>query len=899
VPHPSPPGAPLARGLALALLLPLLCVGAAEATPPEVRYRYGVVVEPDTGELRAKGVISVHNAGDTPLTSLPLVLYPNRFRELDPAITDVNVDRYYVRFFDWGRAELEGVRRLGGGSLSTRPHPAPLPAGVAVEVLLDPPVVPGGRLDLEVDYTAYIPERLGAFGRHEGRWTLEGGWLPYVPERDAKGVRDPQRPPARALYVMDLEVDWPDPEAPRAVLLDGQPVESGVTQRFEGCSPSLALGGRLWALAEADPKARAPGVSVYGSQGDTERAERLVGLAQSAGTFLRREFPESGEAPGELVFVEAPLRDRNVLVADKTIFYSDRIFEVFVLLETLNEVAVWRGSMQALLRQDLEPVPLGGDRDWVIEALAWYAVQTWAKDRGGLEGSDIRTAMGWFDWIPSVDKILRAPKFPDSGVYFGYFYENWVSVPDSFSRALWRRQRGRVLLEKLREKLSPADLEALVRECVGSEADGPDFRALASRYRADLDPGFYDLWLGPMPNQNLVLEDVETVEELSDGGERVRVTIRREGDPRVSEVGEPVTVQGEGPDGEPTEATWDGKGEVGQVVLTTDGAFLTPIRLDPGYRIAQSFRGDDLRPRYPRFLLNRFSARVDLNNGNRNEIDAGITILPFRDYQDRILVDGFYEQDERGITIGYGRGFGFWVDERSYGAGGRISLTAQQVTAGVLNDRTTIEESEGTLVTVSGSLGFDSRQYSVDPTWGFGVGVGAEYSDKIFGTDFRFVSVGGGGSFVAQLWRGTHLGAELRWGQIEGSDIPTQRLFDAGGENTIRGVQTSRFVDRSMFVVRTELRHHVFTDMNLPLLWLSWVRKLQAVLFLDAGDVGETVDRVIRDADDWKWGTGFGFRVFLDVFGVARTTLRFDVGFRIDETDEVEPEYYFGLNQSF
>ena len=43
----------------------------------------------------------------------------------------------------------------------------------------------------------------------------------------------------------------------------------------------------------------------------------------------------------------------------------------------------------------------------------------------------------------------------------------------------------------------------------------------------------------------------------------------------------------------------------------------------------------------------------------------------------------------------------------------------------------------------------------------------------------------------------------------------------------------------------------------------------------------------------------FGFRVFVDECGAANTTLRFDVGFRIDETDELGPEYYFGLNQSF
>ncbi|MCA8920859.1 MAG: BamA/TamA family outer membrane protein, partial [Planctomycetes bacterium] len=559
----------------------------------------------------------------------------------------------------------------------------------------------------------------------------------------------------------------------------------------------------------------------------------------------------------------------------------------------------WRGTMQSLIRQDLERVDLGGDRDWVTEALAWYAVQTWAQRRGGLEGSDIREALGWLDWIPTVDRLLRAPKFPDSGVYFGYFYENWVSVPDAFARSLWRRQRGRVLLEKLRDKLSPEALEALVRDTLGSEEEAEGFRARARERSAELDDAFFELWLGPIPDQNLSIEEIETLEELPGGGTRVRVTVRREGDERVSQVGEPVVVQGEGPDGQPVQGVWDGKGHSGQVELVTDGGLFSSIRLDPGYRIAENFRGDDQRPRWPKFLLNRFNARVDLNGGNRNEVEAGITLFPFRSYADRILFDGFYQEDERGFTLSYGHGFGFFIDERSFAAGIKLSATAQQVNSGVLRNRTTLVESEGTLVSTGASFGFDTRQYSVDPTFGFGVGFGAEYSDKLFGTQFRFLSMAGGASIVSRLWRGSHIGAEVILGQIEGTDVPTQRLLDAGGEGAVRGVQTSRFVDRALFVLRTEVRHHVFTDMDLNLMWLSWLRKLQLVLFLDAGDVGRSVDRVIRAADDWKLGTGFGFRCFVDVFGVTNVTLRFDVGFRIDETDEVDPEYYFGLGQSF
>lgn len=344
--------------------------------------------------------------------------------------------------------------------------------------------------------------------------------------------------------------------------------------------------------------------------------------------------------------------------------------------------------------------------------------------------------------------------------------------------------------------------------------------------------------------------------------------------------------------------TWDGFGMEGAVTTTRYGLIYAPIRLDPDQRVAQGYRGDDIAPSYAKLLVNRFSVKIDLNQANRNEASVGFTLHPFYDYSHAILVDGFYEQDERGGTIGYAYGFGTVLDERTFGTVVSARITAEDLTEGVLRDAA-FDESNGTLLSVGAGLSFDTRLFQANPTWGLGVDLGYEHSDKTFGTDFRFDLFAFEVEAVYSIVRGTQLAMEIIGGQIIGTDIPTQRLFDGGGEGSVRGVEASRFVGKAIVAIRGELRQMIVEDLDVPLLWLAWLRKLQVALFLDAGDVGDTIADVIRERDDWKWGTGIGIRAWLDTFGLQNTVVRFDVGFRIDETDELGPQYYFGVGQSF
>lgn len=914
----------MARRPSVAAVALIAALGVRVAADEGVEYRWEAALDPDAATLDVEGVVRVRNDRPVPLLRVPLVLYGNRFRHIDPAITDITFDRYYVPFFDEGRLDLRGVRAPDGRALRVEPGPGePLPywTALTVEVVLPEPVPPGEWAEVHVTARLHVPSRLGPFGHRGRRFVLEGGWHPYVPAADARGLREPRGPPAMARHDVRLRVlgGPADEDDPEGALVDHAAADRGgrgVAVVTTTTTPTIVAGPEVALLARAPARGVAPEAAVWGEAGDEARAARILRIAEQAAAFAHDHVASARDRPVDaaLTFVQAPLRDRFVHpTSGGVVLYSDRLFHVFAPLQTFHEMEVGRAAIEAIVRRALRDVDLGADREWVVEALAWWVARRWMDEArsGGLESGTITRGMRVLDFIPAIDSLLRAPRFVGSDLYYGRLWEPADAVPDELSRALTRRPRGRVVLEKLRDKLGDERLAALVAAAFGREppgAPGPGLepgglaaaplQARASALLGQDLTAFFDLWTRTIPTQNLAIDDVEVVEDLPDGGERVRVKLRREGDVRPGEVGEPVVVETEGPDGEPIRATWDGFGMEGVVTTTRHGLIYAPIRLDPDERVAQGYRGDDISPSYAKLLVNRFSVRIDLNRANRNEASIGFALHPFYDYSHAILVDGFYEQDERGGTIGYAYGFGMVLDERTFGTVVSGRVTAEDLTEGVLRD-VGFEESKGTLLSVGAGLSFDTRLFQANPTWGLGVDFSYEHSDKTFGTDFRFDLFAVEVEAVYSVVRGTQLAVEVVVGQVIGTDIPTQRLFDAGGEGSVRGVKASRFVGRSLVAIRGELRQMLIEDLDVPLLWLAWLRKLQVALFLDAGDVGDTIERVLEERDDWKWGTGIGVRAWLDVFGLQNTVLRFDVGFRIDETKELGPQYYFGLGQSF
>jgi hypothetical protein len=427
-------------------------------------------------------------------------------------------------------------------------------AAVVVNVRLKAPLAPGETVVLQVGGTLEVPSRLGPFGHRGRRLILEGGWLPWVPARTAAGAFDPARP--AGLDALGAERRAPDRGPPSRTTgcwwrgAEVAPADSRVVAH--GPAPSLAAGPELDLLLEAKPRSDevaddpAPWLRVVGPAGDEERARRIAAVAARAATFARVQYGLTASAT-PLVFVQAPLRDRYLHVTGdgSVVLWSNRLFHVFVPLQGFHELEVGRATLEAIARRALGRTPPGADRDWSAEALGWLMARAWIEEgrRGGLTGATLRAGLGFFDFIPAIDALVRAPRFVGSDLYYGRFHEPAEAVPDDVTRALSRRPRGRIVAEKLVDLLGPARTELLLQDALrgwptlGVRPGVPEgVRARAARLVGRDLTAFFDLWTrAPRPAQNLVLERVEVLGDLPGGGERVKVHIRRDGDARVGE----------------------------------------------------------------------------------------------------------------------------------------------------------------------------------------------------------------------------------------------------------------------------------------------------------------------------------------------------------------------------
>src|SRR5262249_19218224 len=160
----------------------LLSSPIALGQDPDLRANLDLQLDLDEGVLHGVEEIALVNSSTLPLTKVPLVLYPNRFRTLDPAINDFNFDRYHSPRFDDGGIRRDAPPAAGGRPVSSEPPLSPsTPGGPWGGARPAPPVAPGAVARVRVRFTTKIPDRFGPFGRRDRTALVEGGVWPYVP----------------------------------------------------------------------------------------------------------------------------------------------------------------------------------------------------------------------------------------------------------------------------------------------------------------------------------------------------------------------------------------------------------------------------------------------------------------------------------------------------------------------------------------------------------------------------------------------------------------------------------------------------------------------------------------------------------------------------------------------
>lgn len=100
---------------------------------------------------------------------------------------------------------------------------------------------------------------------------------------------------------------------------------------------------------------------------------------------------------------------------------------------------------------------------------------------------------------------------------------------------------------------------------------------------------------------------------------------------------------------------------------------------------------------------------------------------------------------------------------------------------------------------------------------------------------------------------------------FEGSNIPFYHLAEFGSHGTVRGFSRGRFRDNDYVIGSAEYRYPV---------WIPWAKLVDAVVFVDGGQVAHNI---FEDGSfaDWQIGYGGGFRFYNATNLIARTEIAF------------------------
>lgn len=832
--------------------------------------------------VAGKTSFTFRNTATNALSDLRLFAYPNRFVTDGTDVPHDLFDRVFPAGPSSARMAIRSLRIDGvpaDFADGEKPEFAP---GVLLTVPLSNAIHPGESVLVDMEFDLRVPKRFGSFGSHAGTLCLNGGWHPYPAALNVDGTWNVWAPPPRSAFRVRVTVD--DREG--RLFINGKGGEThppGTPLTVDTEAEFLTL--VFYSDSHVSRRDHAAAEVTYVSRRPRPRAARdLADAIDLAVDELRAACPDI-ERPN-ILLLEAPLRRDLVIPGAGVILISDRFRQVFAPAREYHLGPVIEAVYVHLLNDRLERPDAPGFR-WDVEAAAWRQAKTyWEVHRE--RSSTIDTYLRPFGFIPAVDAFRMAPRIPFIGAFFGDVYDS-DPLREDILRFNRRSAHGRIMAEKLRDLLGE---DALDRVQEGTLRGDGSMQALAEAEAGQsLDP-FLAQWTDPYPEVNYTLAGWEQ-ERQPDGTFRSEVTIRRTGAP----IEEPVSVELRRWFGPSHRGQWSGEGREGVVVLETPSR-THRVTLDPDRRLKETTRSDNRRPPSVKFLISSFRFHFDANKRD-HEARLGGTLILGNDYRHRYRVYAQTRQTGDGVEFRYVRAFGRAFDAISYQRELSVGFIHDYLSTTFADPESGFENDRGRLSAVTASYGVSTTESRRNRLDGMTLRVQGEAGDTWLGGDFRYWKAEMIGEGVIPIQRDRHL---LAWrssiGASDEKNTPTQVLFDAGGYNAIRGINTGLVLGHYRWLATAEYRWIAVREINAHLLTLAWLRSLQTALYVDAGNVSTSTGDLF-DSNP-AYGVGAGLRLHFDFFGINPTVVRLDVAERIDrDSGEKRPMFYIGVGQSF
>ena len=832
------------------------------------------------------GTIDLTFANDSreTLHELVFVLFPNRFAQPDDGVNDFNRAFIYPeQDFDPGRMDIIDASVDG-----TPTHGEPLSdPRVADGVLLRIPIPalpPAESTQVTLRFRTVVPHRFGSFGEFERQLTLIGGWYPYLAALAADGRWQLDASPPLATFAVELTAS-PDSE----VVLNGRHFDRGqpVAAQFDHVHYLALVTAPEFLRNETTVDGthivllhRPPRRSIQHTLGPSV-ANIMIDTLRDIVALRPAVLPPP---PPELVVVEAPLRLNLTAQGEGAVIVSDRALRLYELLRPFHELQLAQAVYGELLRPLFAAREPAADYAWVGEGESRVLADRYIKRAY----PDARSVQDWielFNVFAIVDRFESVPKIP----FVDAFFERAPLADPLHSEIATfnsRRPPGHVILGKLREAVGDNTFAALVDRCL--QAPTP-FRRCAGAGEV------IDQWLLPYPKLNYRFDQVALNQPAANGYHHT-VTVRREASRPIIE---PVTVRLRSIGGREVNLRWNGEGDV--AVLSSD----TPARMwqaiiDPDRKLIEDRRDDDARPPTPQVVLD--TAEVEISSTEFGI--SGLVVGRGRyDYRKDIALAGFYTNRSIGLTAGGRWHWGTPIDATLYRHNLYAFYGLQSLTSGFTDARRPTFRTPGQLASLGLRYDYTNVFAYDNPTDERSLRLYADWYDRGLGGDFNYVDWGYRLVGTHPLWGYRLIGAaELLNGFSEplgSSVVPNQGLYSLGGSRSIRGIGAEDELGRNLLVVRAELRHDIYPEVDLNLLNLLVVRRGQVRLFADSGDVGNSAGRVY-DVGRFAVGVGVGLAAAYEFLGFFPSVAYLEVATRVDDTSKSgDVQFLFGTRQAF
>jgi hypothetical protein len=343
---------------------------------------------------------------------------------------------------------------------------------------------------------------------------------------------------------------------------------------------------------------------------------------------------------------------------------------------------------------------------------------------------------------------------------------------------------------------------------------------------------------------------------------------------------------------------WKSGGDVAIVSTTTPSRVYQAV-IDPDRKLIDDDRSNNAWP--PRLQVVLDSADVEVSSTEFG-FSALAVVRQRYDYHKDLAASGFYTNRAIGLTAGGRLHWGEPIDPTKFRHNLYAFYTFAALDSGFKNKAKPQVRTSGQIGGIGARYDYNNVFWSDNPSNQRRFRLYADWFDKNLGSDFGYADWGYTASATAPLWSQRTIAAgQLFNGFSEGfnSVVPNQGLYSLGGSRSIRGIGAEEQLARNIVVVRTELRQVIYPELDLNLLDVLVLRRLQVKFLVDAGQVSNSAGHMY-DVATWACGVGVGMATIYDFLGFFSSAAYFEIATRVDQPSKAgDVQFLFGTEQEF